>query len=150
MGANMQMPLSLVMMGLGLFRFGVHRAAYQTLTSQLTLRWAALDRVGRQPARQYLGPGAEHLTLEGVIYPHFKGGLRQVEAMREAAKLGQPFMMVDGLGWVWDRWVIATVIEQKGVFMRDGAPRRIDFQLKLDAYGGDRAGGIGGLIGVPG
>jgi tape measure domain-containing protein len=30
----------------------------------------------------YLGPDTEEITLEGVIYPHFKGGLRQVEIMR--------------------------------------------------------------------
>ncbi len=130
---------SLVMMGLGLFRFGVNHAAYQTFSRTARYRWEKLDRVGRAPALQFLGPDAQEITLEGVIYPHFKGGLRQVELMRAVAGLGEPFMLVDGLGWVWDRWVITEVSEKKSVFMADGAPRQIDFTLNLQAYGSDAA-----------
>lgn len=130
---------SLVMMGLGLFRFGVNRAAYQTFTRTAAFRWEKIDRVGRAPGLQFLGPDAQEITLEGVIYPHFKGGLRQVELMRSVAGLGQPFMLVDGLGWVWDRWAITEVVERKSVFLADGAPRQIDFTLSLQAYGGDVA-----------
>jgi hypothetical protein len=38
-----------------------------------------------------------------MIYPHFEGGLRQVELMRLQAGTDVPFMMVDGLGWVWKK-----------------------------------------------
>lgn len=133
------MQLSLVMMALGLFRFGVNNAAYQTFSRSAAYRWEKLDRAGRAPALQFLGPDAEEIQLEGVIYPHFKGGLRQVEAMRLAARRGQPFMLVDGLGWVWDRWVITGVTEKKSIFMSDGAPRQIDFSMSLRAYGSDAA-----------
>lgn len=133
------MQPSLVMMALGLFRFGVNRAAYQTWTRSAAYRWEKLDRAGRAPALQYLGPDAEEVSLEGVIYPHFKGGLRQVELMRAEARRAQPFMLVDGLGWVWDRWVITSVTEKKGVFLADGAPRQIDFSMTLRAYGSDAA-----------
>lgn len=133
------MQLSLVMMALGLFRFGVNQAAYQSWTRSAAYRWEKLDRAGRAPALQYLGPDAEEVSLDGVIYPHFKGGLRQVELMRATAGLGQPFMLVDGLGWVWDRWVIASVTEKKSVFLADGAPRQIDFSMTLHAYGSDAA-----------
>lgn len=129
--------LSLVMMGLGLFRFGVNSAAYQTLTREAGFRWEKVDRVGRAPAMQYLGPDAQTMTLEGVIYPHFKGGLRQVELMTAMAGLGQPMMLVDGMGWIWKRWCVVSVTEKKTYFMRDGAPRRIDFTMELQAYGGD-------------
>ena len=94
-------------------------------------------RIGRSPALQYSGPDAEELKLSGVICPHFKGGLRQVELMRLRAKAAQPMMMVDGLGWVWDRWVIDQVEERKGVFLRDGAPRKNEFTLSLKSYGKD-------------
>jgi len=133
------MQLSLVMMALGLFRFGVNQAAYQSWTRTAGWRWEQFDRAGRAPALQYLGPDAEQVELEGVIYPHFKGGLRQVELMRAAAGLGQPLILVDGLGWVWDRWVITSVTERKSVFLADGAPRQIDFSMSLRAYGSDRA-----------
>ncbi|MCA3448731.1 MAG: phage tail protein [Rhodobacter sp.] len=126
-------------MALGTFRFGVNRASYQMFTRDAAYRWAKQDRLGRDPALQYLGPDAEEITLEGVIYPHFKGGLRQMELMRAVARQGAPMMLVDGLGFVWQRWVITRVSETKSLFLADGAPRRIEFNVTLRAYGSDRA-----------
>jgi phage protein U len=77
------------------------------------------------------------MVLAGTIYPHFKGGLRQVELMRLVARAGNPLLLCDGLGWVWDRWVITGVEETKSVFMADGAPRKIEFVLTLSSYGAD-------------
>jgi phage protein U len=131
------MLTSLTMMALGTFRFGVNQASYQSLRRSATYRWAQASRAGRAPASQFIGPGGEEMTLDGVIYPHFKGGLRQVEGMRAVAGLGQPMMLVDGLGWVLQRWCIAGVDETRSVFLADGAPRRIDFSLRLVSYGED-------------
>jgi len=136
------MLASLVMMALGTFRFGVNAAAYQSFKRSASFRWEKVDRAGRAPALQFLGPDAQEITLEGVIYPAFKGGLRQVEGMRAVAGLGQPLMLVDGLGWIWERWAITSVEEHKSVFLADGAPRKIEFSLSLRAYGRDRIGGI--------
>jgi uncharacterized protein len=135
------MPISLgtVLMALGTFRFGVNRANYQTFTRAAAWRWAKQDRLGRAPAMQFLGPDAEEITLEGVIYPHFKGGLRQMELMRAVANAGQPMMLVDGLGFVWQRWAITSVSEKKSVFLAGGAPRKIEFTISLQAYGADAA-----------
>jgi phage protein U len=131
------MITQLTMLALGGFRFGVNTATYQALQRTAAYRWATLDRAGRDPAAQYLGPGVETITLNGVIYPHFKGGLRQVEAMRLSARLGEPLILVDGLGFALQRWVILRVTENKRTFLRDGAPRRIDFSVELQSYGED-------------
>ena len=131
------MQLSIVMMALGGFRFGISNGAYQQFSRTASYRWNKVDRVGRAPTLHYTGEGAQEITIEGVIYPHFKGGLRQVELMRLKAGAGMPMMMVDGLGWVWKRWVITRVEERKSVFMRDGAPRKIEFSMTLQAYGED-------------
>lgn len=141
------MPTSLVMMALGSFRFGIGRGAYQSFSRSASWRWEQIDRIGRAPALQYLGPNADEITLEGVIYPHFKGGLRQVELMRATAGTGQPMILVDGMGWIWQRWVITTVEERKSVFLADGAPRKIEFSMGLKAYGDDQLGGLAGLFG---
>lgn len=131
--------LNTVMMALGAFRFGVLGGAYQELTRKAAWRWEAQDRLGRAPAQQYLGPGAEEITLQGIIYPHYRGGLRQVEVMRAIAGTGVPLMMVDGLGWVWQRWVIVEVTETRSVLFADGTPRRIEFRVVLRGYGEDAA-----------
>ena len=133
------MNLGFVMMALGAFRFGMAGGAYQTFSRTASYRWSKVNRIGRTPALQYAGPDAQEVTIEGVIYPHFKGGLHQVELMRLQAGLGKPMMMVDGLGWVWSRWVITRVEERKSVFLRDGAPRKIEFTVTLQAYGQDGA-----------
>ena len=135
----LNLGLSVVMMALGAFRFGVNRANYQSFTRSASWRWEPQDRLGRNPALQFLGPGTDEITLQGVIYPHFRGGLRQVELMRFVANAGQPLILVDGLGWVWDRWVITSVEETKTLFLADGAPRKIEFSVGLKAYGSDAA-----------
>lgn len=127
----------LVMMALGSFRFGVNRANYQVFSRNAPYRWAKQDRLGRAPALQFLGPDTEEITLEGVIYPHFKGGLRQVELMRLIAMQGVPLMLVDGLGFVWQRWCITTVDERRSFLMAGGTPRKIEFSVSLQSYGGD-------------
>lgn len=139
------MPLNLVMMALGVFRFGMSNEAYQTFARTAAYRWTPVSRIGRAPAMQFLGPDTQEVLLEGVIYPHFRGGLRQVELMRLRADLGQPMLMVDGLGWIWQRWVIVRVEERKSHFLRDGAPQKIEFSLALHSYGTDSAGSLGAL-----
>lgn len=131
--------IATVMMGLGAFRFGVTGSSYQSLRRAAQFRWEAQDRLGRDPALQFMGPGTEEVTLEGTIHPHYRGGLRQVEFMRLSARAGQPLMLVDGLGWIFQRWVIVSVEETRSVFMRDGAPKQIDFRVTLRSYGEDRA-----------
>lgn len=75
-----------VMMMLGSYPFMLDTAAYQQLKRSSEYRWKQLDRVGRKPAQQYLGPGADQITLSGEILPHWKGGLYQVDAMRAQAR----------------------------------------------------------------
>lgn len=137
---------SLVMMALGPFRFGVAGSDYQQFSRTAAYRWSKVDRLGRTPALQYAGPDTQQVSIDGVIYPHFKGGLRQMDKMRAIAATGQPLMMVDGLGWVWKRWVITQVREDKSLFLRDGAPRKIEFTISLQVYGADADGGIDSVI----
>lgn len=67
-------PPGLVMMALGSFRFGMRNDACQRFSHSAAWRWNKVDRIGREPALQYLGPDAREVTIEGVIHPHFKGG----------------------------------------------------------------------------
>jgi len=131
------MMQGLVMMALGVFRFGMSGSAYQSFSRSAAYRWGKADRVGRMPAMPYPGPDAEEVTIAGVIYPHYKGGLRQMELLRLRAGTGIPMMLVDGLGFVWQRWVVVRVEERKSVFMADGAPRKIEFTITLQSYGRD-------------
>lgn len=135
-----------VMMALGDYRFSVDSAAYQTLHRTHDYRWAAQERLGREPARQYLGPGDEKITLAGVIFPTYRGGLGQLTALRDEAGLGVPLLLVDGIGLVWGRYVIEKVEETRSIFFADGTPRRVEFSLDLAAYGEDSASGADAVV----
>ena len=125
------------MLALGQFRFSIDTAAYQDLVRAAAYRWAAQPRLGRRPARQFVGQGEETIELGGVIYPHYRGGLGQVEAMRETAAAGKPLQLVTGVGQVLGQWVIERVEETQRRFLSNGQPRSVEFRLGLAHYGED-------------
>lgn len=127
---------SFVMLALGDYRFGLATAAYQDLQRTSSWRWQTVDRIGVAPATQYVGPGGESIELSGVVYPHFKGGLGQLDAMRAEAGKGEPLMLVDGMGKVWGKYVVTEVREGQKTFFSNGMPRCQEFNLSLQSYGG--------------
>lgn len=135
-----------VLMGLGAFRFSMSAPNYQSLSREATGRWPAQPRVGRAPALQFTGEGEETLSLAGTLYPHYTGGLDQIEAMRVQCKTGTPLMLVSGLGFVFGLWSILSVSDEQSFFMAGGLPRKVTFTIELSAYGPDGSGIIGGLF----
>lgn len=131
-----------VQMGLGVYRFSVFTAAYQRFSRRAAWRWAKADRLFRAPTHEFMGPEAEEVEIEGVILSTFDYSVAawaQLPLMRQQAGLGQPLMLVDGLGRVWGRWCLTRVEETQSLFFFDGAPRKIEFRLGLVAYGEDLA-----------
>ena len=129
--------MSETMMALGSYRFSLDSAAWQELRRSTAYRWQALGRLQRLPAQQFLGPGSETLELKGVIYPHYRGGFKQLDAMRAQAGKGEPLLLVDGLGFIWGQWVVLQVDETQSVLLTNGQPRKLEFQLRLARYGED-------------
>lgn len=125
-----------VMMRLGVYKFSLETAAYQELTRAAEYRWARQERIGTNDALQFTGIGPETVELRGAVFPLFKGGLNQVTKMRLQASIGVPLPMIDGTGKVWGLWVIERVGETQSVFLARGAPRRIEFDLRLSRYDG--------------
>jgi phage protein U len=126
-----------VMLALGPFRFEMGQATYQSLAMSQSWRWPEQARIGREPALQFTGREPAEIRLQGVLFPGFDAGLKQVEEMRALADLGKPLQLVDGLGRVWGSWVIVEVGDTRSVLMDDGQPRRVGFEMKLQAYGED-------------
>lgn len=124
-----------IMMQLGSFQFGISTAAYQELTRSTEYRWAKQDRFGQNPALQFTGPGDDTITLPGVIYPEWRGGGGQLEAMRKLAAEGLPMLLVNGRGTMLGRWCIERVEEKQSVFAAAGAPRKQEFTISLRFFG---------------
>lgn len=135
-----------MMMILGVYRFAIKNSAYQTLKRQSEYKWQEINRIGSNPTLQFTGFGVETIDLEGVIYPHFNGGLRQITLMRAQAGLGKPLFLISGNGFAFGRWCIAKISENQSNFLKDGSPRKIEFSITLKRYGEDKKRGAKGII----
>lgn len=135
-----------MMMLLGPVFFSVETAAYEQLQRSNQYQWASQSRLGHPvlkhlgvggPAHQYIGPGEESISLNGTIYPQYKGGPLQISLIRLSAGLGVALPLIDGNGFVYGRWLIESVQETNSVFFSNGDPRKIDFSLSLKKYNED-------------
>jgi phage protein U len=126
--------MSNVMMTLGDFQFGIATAAFQELDRVTEWRWASQDRFLQLPALQYVGPGGDTISLPGVIYPEYRGGLGQLDAMRAQANKGVPLTMVSGTGTVMGRWVIERLEDKQSIFAEQGVGRKQEFTLALRKF----------------
>jgi phage protein U len=124
-----------MMLALGPYRFSLNTSAYQSLKRSSEYRWPSIERIGKEPLLQAIGPGCDHIELDGVIYPHFRGGLGQINVMRDSAQRQEPLMLINGQGNVLGRFVITQIEESQNTFLADGTPRKIEFRLSLERYG---------------
>lgn len=121
------------------YRFSRDTAAYQTRNRSTHYRWSTQDRISTDPALQFIGPGEDTLKLNGVIYPHYRGGLKQMDSLRQEAGKGRPFLLIEGTGKVFSKYVIESIDEDQDYFLVDGKPQKITFRLSLKKYGDDHA-----------
>lgn len=120
-----------MMMSLGQFVFSLNTLAYQDLQRQTSWRHAANSRVGARPARQFVGPGDDTITLSGMVAMEFSNGIASLDEIRTMADTGKAWPLVDGAGYVYGQWVIEGLNTTNTLFMSNGVPRRVEFQLSL-------------------
>jgi len=136
------MPAPFMMM-LGPIRFAINQATYQQLQRTTQYNWASQTPLGHPklkylglggPARQYMGPGDDSISIQGTIYPQFNGGPLQLTLMRLAAGVGVALPLITGKGLVMGRWIIESVEETGSEFFDNGAARKIEFSLSLKRF----------------
>lgn len=135
-----------MMMILGNYRFSIYSAAYQTFARSSEYRWEELKRIGKESAMQFLGNDTDTITLEGTIYPQYRGGIGQIEHMRSEAGQGIPLMLISGNGTAFGRWCIVSVTEHQETFLKDGSPRKLTFSITLKKYGEENQNGSKGIV----
>lgn len=131
-----------VMMQLGSFQFGINSAAFQSLAHTNEWRWPSQDRFGKPPVLQYIGEGAESITLPGVIYPEWRGGTGQLASMRDLAGKGEPLPMIDGSGSNLGLFAIERIEEKQSVFAAAGVARKVEFTIQLRRFHETDAGAL--------
>lgn len=112
----------------GEFRFAIDTAVQDSLDRNRSWRVASGDVVGKDPVLQYIGPGQDEISLNGVIYPHHAGGLGQIETLAVAADSGIPRILMTGYGKVLGTFYITSLTETETNYLRGGVPRRIAFR----------------------
>ena len=131
------------MYSLGSYIFKLNTAVPRAVKRSTDFTWSQQERLNRSPAQQSVGYGTDAINFNGVLFPCSENGKtakEQLSKMRlEAAKM-QPLMLVDGDGYVYGRWVIKKVTEDRAHLWSDSCPRRINFSLSMAYYGEDGEG----------
>lgn len=125
---------------------GIDTPNFETIQRDVQYTWTSADRLSRDPAMQFTGPGEDNVTIEGRMYPYHFGGLSTIERMRAAGRAGKPMMLVrfypltnpDGYGSeVIGNYVIRRVRTTEQKIGPIGIAHKIDFSLELQRYGDD-------------
>lgn len=119
---------------LGSFGFGVDTAAFSTLRRRTEAAWAEVERIGGVPVAQFMG-WSETITLQGTVYPFWRGGLGQLPALRALVRAGKPLLMADGLGTVHGYWYVKSLEEDGSLHTPTGQPQKQGFTLDLGFHG---------------
>lgn len=130
------------MMTLGSFTFEISTAAYQEFKRTTEYLWPSQQRFGSAPALQSTGLGEDSITLSGVVFPEWNGGIGQLDRLREIAEEREPLTMIGGLGNVMGKWVIERVDETGTIFAQAGVALKQDFSLSLKKFDDEGAEGV--------
>lgn len=135
----------MTLMTLGLFVFELRTALFEQVSRQTDHRWSQQDRAGGPPAHQYLGPGSDTMTIEGLLMPELTGGPQSLERLRQMADQGKAWILIDGSGRHRGKWCISSVSERASHHTATGLARRIEFSLTLQRYWDDDPRALGDL-----
>lgn len=119
------------------YYFNLDTAAFDQLRRQTRFRWAGQERLSRETAQQAVGLGEENISIRGAIFPAFKGGLGQLQALRSIGRQLLPLSLTTGYGEVLGTWCLTRIEEEQGSLLAGGIPRKQGFSLEFVSYGQD-------------
>jgi len=119
------------------YYFNLDTAAFDQLRRQTRFRWAGQERLSRESAQQAVSLGEETISIRGAIFPGFKGGLGQLQALRSIGRQLLPLSLTTGYGEVLGTWCLTSIEEEQSVLLAGGIPRKQGFSLEFVSYGQD-------------
>lgn len=120
-----------MMLSLDQFVFGMDTLPFQELHRQGNWKHRGNSRVGARDAIQFLGPGDDLVTINGVLVPELTGSAGSLDELRAMADDGNAYVLVDAGGNVYGAYVIEAVNEAQTNHGIDGAAGRIEFTVGL-------------------
>jgi Phage protein U len=120
------------LMTLGLFVFGMDTLPYQTLRHAIEWRHGKSERHQARAASQFLGPGAETITISGLLVPEIAGSYSAFDRIVEMAGTGEDYPLMDGLGRILGHFHIVKLDRDHLNVIGGGLPRQVGFSLDLE------------------
>jgi uncharacterized protein len=125
---------------------GIDTPNFETIQRDAQYTWTNADRLSRDPAMQFTGPGEDNISIDGRMFPYHFGGLSTLDRMRKAGRAGKPMILVrfypltapTGYGSeVIGNYAIKRVRTVESKIGAIGIAHKIDFTLELQRYGDD-------------
>ena len=120
------------LLSLGLFVFGMDTMPYQSLRHSMEWRHGTSERHQARPAAQFLGPGAETISIGGLLVPEIAGSYSAFDRIREMADSGEEYPLMDGLGMIYGHFRILRLEREHLRVLAGGIPRQIGFNIDLE------------------
>ncbi|KMS58587.1 phage tail protein [Sphingobium cupriresistens] len=120
-----------MLMALGMFIFEISTLAHDEMQRKAQWVHAKSGRVGARDATQFVGPGAETISLSGAVYTEIADASLSIDQLRAMADEGDAYPLLDGTGLVFGDFVIEAIDGRHAAIMADGRARRIDFAIDL-------------------
>lgn len=119
------------------YYFNLDTAAFDELQRRTAYRWAGQERLTREISQQAVGQGEDSLTIKGAVFPLFKGGISQLDALRAIGRQLLPVSLTTGYGAVLGNWCLQKIDEDQSSLLAGGIPRKQGFTLEFTKYGDD-------------
>lgn len=120
-----------MMMVLGFFVFTLKTIPFQQLQQQRQWRHGSNNRIGKRPTMQFLGPDSDSITLSGMLMPSVTGGKLSLYVLEQMAETGRGWPLIRGDGTIYGMYIISEIGKTESDQVSNGAPRKIDFTIKL-------------------
>lgn len=138
-----------IMMALGDFQFSINTMQYQSLKTSMSWRWAKMERLGRNPARQFKGSDGVTKSFEIAHYPQDAKGLIQFDEIQKMGNMGEPLRLLGGAlrrhnGTVtgsaldFGLWCIEKLDLTETQFLDNGIALEMKGALAICEYGEDQ------------
>ena len=124
---------------LGGYIFDMDSASVLKSSRKTSYAWAKQKHIGSLRQLHFLGPEDDSIQLSGTFYPHHRGGLEQMNKLRVEAGQGKPLRLVytdSKIGQNLGHWVIKQISEDRTLFLANGIPLKISFNINLWRYDG--------------
>lgn len=120
------------LMTLGMFVFSIDTALYDRLNRTRDWRHATAERFGARAASQYVGPGADNISLSGLIVPEIAGRYSALDTLADMAATGASYPLMNGQGRILGHYRIVRLDEDYAMIMAGGLPRNVAFKIELE------------------